>query len=404
MRVEASSSEEVCAATRCVERRALAESSASLRLRELLSTGRSLARAQSAPSRLIREFAADLEANGEFQSLLQGELPRNLLEQSLQALLPDILAGCCDMQSSELLTALGVHELLHFRAIVAMRWRLTLVLESSPEAGVLPEGPIGTSAPEEAPDAPLPSVSASASASVSASASASDFGDSEAERGEIVARHAEALAREMRDALRSLARDASLIGDRLADVPVRDRAELAPRATVFECETQRLAVLADHALVLGRCLRPKREPQPFRRLVEEVLRSQWPSLAEQGVELDLDLEVAGLELAVDGTQLSFALRGLVQNASDAMAGMRSKALLVRARLLDDGVELRVRDVGPGIVEPERAFDFFYTTKPYGTGLGLSVAREIARAHGGDLVVAKHCPLGAELLLTLPTSS
>ncbi len=70
---------------------------------------------------LIRAFAADLAANPDFLSLPQGDIPRNLLEESLQALLPDILTGCCDSQSSEWLIALGIHELLHFRAIVTIK-------------------------------------------------------------------------------------------------------------------------------------------------------------------------------------------------------------------------------------------------------------------------------------------
>ena len=83
---------------------------------------------------LIREFAADLQVSPDFLSLLQGEVPRELLEESLQTLLPDLLTGSCDTQSSERLVELGIHELLHFRAIVTMRCKLMRFLEKNHES------------------------------------------------------------------------------------------------------------------------------------------------------------------------------------------------------------------------------------------------------------------------------
>ena len=100
--------------------------------------GRIASRRPGAPL-LIREFAADLQASPDFLSLLQGEVPRGLLEESLQTLLPDILTGSCDTQSGERLIALGIHELLHFRAIVTMRCKLMRLLEKNRESAFLLE-------------------------------------------------------------------------------------------------------------------------------------------------------------------------------------------------------------------------------------------------------------------------
>ena len=267
--------------------------------------------------RLIGMFAADLEANPDFSSLLQGNLPRWLLEEALEALLPDILTGSCDSQSSERLIALGIHELLHFRAIVTLRRRLMAVLQKEPEAAVLPESPDAA-------------------------------GRRTTPRTETNA-HSDARAREVRD----------------------------PR------------------------VKPQLQRVSLRRLVEEALRSQWLQLADQGIDLDLDLQIGGLELDVDAGQIRSVLRNLVQNAIEAMAGSPVRCLLVRSRVLDRAAEVRVRDTGPGIADPEIVFDFLYTTRSQGAGLGLSVAREIARSHGGDLGVTEHSAGGAELVLTLP---
>ena len=76
---------------------------------------------------------------------------------------------------------------------------------------------------------------------------------------------------------------------------------------------------------------------------------------------------------------------------------------------DDRLEIRIRDEGPGIAEAEleRVFDPFYRLEASrnretgGTGLGLTIARSIARGHGGDVVLRNHPDGGLEALLTLP---
>jgi signal transduction histidine kinase len=63
----------------------------------------------------------------------------------------------------------------------------------------------------------------------------------------------------------------------------------------------------------------------------------------------------------------------------------------------------VRDSGPGIdpTHLERIFDAFYTTKPSGTGMGLSICRSIIDAHGGKLWAGANEPRGALFQFTLP---
>jgi len=88
-------------------------------------------------------------------------------------------------------------------------------------------------------------------------------------------------------------------------------------------------------------------------------------------------------------QLQQVLLNLAMNAIEAMDGVtdRARELTLTTRDLDaDQVEVTVEDSGPGI-NPEtmaRIFDPFYTTKPSGMGMGLSICRSILQAHGGRL--------------------
>ena len=97
---------------------------------------------------------------------------------------------------------------------------------------------------------------------------------------------------------------------------------------------------------------------------------------------------------------------LVINAIEAMGSTEdgSRDLLIKTATSEpDSLAIAVQDTGPGL-DPEqaqRAFEAFYTTKPQGLGMGLSICRSIAEAHGGTLEVTANVPRGAIFQLTLP---
>ena len=94
---------------------------------------------------------------------------------------------------------------------------------------------------------------------------------------------------------------------------------------------------------------------------------------------------------------------LLQNSADAMSG--SGNILITTRESGDTVGLVVSDDGPGM-KPEvlaKAFQPFFTTKPRGNGLGLSVCRKILDAHGGDLVLESGPGKGTKVGLTFPSA-
>jgi len=93
----------------------------------------------------------------------------------------------------------------------------------------------------------------------------------------------------------------------------------------------------------------------------------------------------------DRVQLQQVILNLVVNAIDAMSGTngRPRELQIRSGRDGDAVVVTVRDTGPGlpIAEPERIFGAFFTTKPDGLGMGLSISRTIIEAHRGRLWAA-----------------
>ncbi|MEH2546051.1 PAS domain S-box-containing protein [Bradyrhizobium sp. AZCC 2262] len=107
----------------------------------------------------------------------------------------------------------------------------------------------------------------------------------------------------------------------------------------------------------------------------------------------------------DRVQLQQVLLNLIINAVEAMrdVGEEERELLVSSRNEPDGVSVEVRDSGPGFAPAalERVFEAFYTTKPGGLGMGLSICRSIIEAHGGRLWASANLPRGASFQFALP---
>jgi C4-dicarboxylate-specific signal transduction histidine kinase len=106
----------------------------------------------------------------------------------------------------------------------------------------------------------------------------------------------------------------------------------------------------------------------------------------------------------DKVQLQQAIINLMINAADAMAEVNGhrEIILGTSSNEDGGVMVTVEDRGPGITPEasDRLFEPFFTTKNEGMGLGLSIARTIAEAHGGSLSASSADPEGTVFKLTI----
>jgi signal transduction histidine kinase len=158
-----------------------------------------------------------------------------------------------------------------------------------------------------------------------------------------------------------------------------------------------------------------KDPTPRRVTLDlaEFLPSALSLTTELASELGVELELTGLERPVwveaDAVLLRIVVSNLVSNALDALTtippGGDPAKIVVDLRRTETTAELGVSDNGPGVPpEVERSlFEPFVTGKPSGVGIGLALARKVARAHGGDLVLERS-ERGAAFRLTLPLAS
>jgi PAS domain S-box-containing protein len=141
----------------------------------------------------------------------------------------------------------------------------------------------------------------------------------------------------------------------------------------------------------------------------EVIGLTRGEVMKNGISVQSHL-VEGLPLIQgDRVQLQQVIMNLIINAVEALSSVRegSRELVITTGKgeLDD-VLVVVRDSGPGLSSAglERIFEAFYTTKPGGLGMGLSICRTIIEAHGGRLWVTAAQPQGATFQFTLPAQS
>lgn len=140
---------------------------------------------------------------------------------------------------------------------------------------------------------------------------------------------------------------------------------------------------------LARLPEPRFALVPLRELFEPLARLLGPGLAERGIALTTHVTPPDLTLSADAALVEQVLINLVQNAADAADSARpgGAKIELRARLGERGQTLvQVTDDGSGIEAEALANVFvpFFTTKPHGSGIGLALARQIMRMHGGTI--------------------
>lgn len=177
----------------------------------------------------------------------------------------------------------------------------------------------------------------------------------------------------------------------------------AERLDVLRAEVERMQTIVEDFLAHARPLVPLAiELADVAQLALEVVAMHEGVAAERNVELVT--RGAAMPVLCDPRKVRQIAINLVQNALDASASGASVEMEV-TRTEDGGVCLRVRDHGTGLDAGvrDKLFQVGATTKPRGTGLGLVVARGLARQHGGELTLQNADGSGCVAELRLPSA-
>ena len=213
------------------------------------------------------------------------------------------------------------------------------------------------------------------------------------------------IAHELNQPLTAILSNAQAAQHFIAGKEAVDKVELAEILSDIIAADQRAGAVIHRLRALFKKGETTLEPLDANELVHEVLGIAHGDLMTRSVQVVPDLSVDLPRIQGDRVQLEQVMLNLLMNACDAMSASAAdgRRLTVRTRMGDGGVLIAFADVGPGFraEDYEMLFQPFYTTKPQGLGLGLSISRSIITAHGGNLWGTSGFGQGATFHIFLP---
>ena len=168
-----------------------------------------------------------------------------------------------------------------------------------------------------------------------------------------------------------------------------------------QTEVGRLIALVQRTLDFYRPSQGRVVATQVNQLIENVLALSDKRLAHAHIQVNTELQPDLPSIAVVPDQLTQVLLNLTINAIEAMP--EGGTLSITTMTSDSGLQIVVQDTGTGLIPDEAAkiFEPFYTTKAYGTGLGLAVSYGIIQQHGGRIAVDSAPGAGTTFTVQLP---
>ena len=175
-------------------------------------------------------------------------------------------------------------------------------------------------------------------------------------------------------------------------------------------QAQRTHRVVQNLLSFARQRKPQKEEVDLRKVLDESFTLREYDLKVNNVSLEQEIPEDLPSVVADPHQLEQVFLNIINNALDAMVescgeGSPGGVLRVRVQKKDAFVCVEFDDSGPGIKDPNRIFDPFYTTKSVGkgTGLGLSICYGIVKEHGGEIMARNREEGGATIEVRLLAS-
>src|SRR6184192_225787 len=168
-------------------------------------------------------------------------------------------------------------------------------------------------------------------------------------------------------------------------------------------QARRTKTLVGNLLSFARQVPPERTLLDINTVVTNAVQLRALDLRSSKSRIELQLESVLPGVRGDGNQLMQVFFNIISNAIDALEGLNGGLLTIKTIRDRGSVVVLFSDTGPGIKDPQRVFDPFYTTKPVGkgTGLGLSATYGVVQDHNGQITCYNREQGGAVFRVELP---
>jgi signal transduction histidine kinase len=166
-------------------------------------------------------------------------------------------------------------------------------------------------------------------------------------------------------------------------------------------EIRRVNGIIEQFLTLSRPFQLDPKPSSLQELIKNIVTLFQGEAASRGITLYAEIAPEPPLIDMDGERLTQAIINIMKNGIQAMD--QGGTLRIQTRSLKNRVEVIIADSGAGIPadQMEKIFNYYYTTKKDGVGLGLPIAHRIIEAHGGQLKVESRAGRGTTMTISLP---
>ncbi|MBI4431365.1 MAG: PAS domain-containing protein [Candidatus Omnitrophica bacterium] len=209
------------------------------------------------------------------------------------------------------------------------------------------------------------------------------------------------IAHEIGNPLNAIVIQLRLLQKELGQLPVQKSGRIHKIVDVLLEETRRLDRCVHQFLDFSRRSPLRLRKTNVNRVVQDVVKLMAQELREGKIAYTLELSREVPSFLADGEQLHRAFLNIVKNAMEAMPN--GGKLYIRTERIGKLLKVLFKDEGVGIPESDcnRIFDMYYTTKSTGSGLGLSIVKNIVEEHEGRIEVESHVGRGSTFSIILP---
>jgi two-component system, cell cycle sensor histidine kinase and response regulator CckA len=207
------------------------------------------------------------------------------------------------------------------------------------------------------------------------------------------------IGHELANPLNGMSLTIQLLEQRLSKRSSLTDAQITTTVNRLQTEVSRLSTLLEQFRSLSR-----REKFDFQRttltaLVGEAIEIEMPRYTELGIQVECCFPSNLPTITVDIDKMKRVVLNLTKNAAEAMAG--GGRISIKGSASENRIVLEISDTGTGIPAGVDIFEPFCTTKPQGTGIGLSIVQQIVSAHGGSITYSSEHGKGTTFVIDLP---
>ena len=209
------------------------------------------------------------------------------------------------------------------------------------------------------------------------------------------------VAHEIKNPLGSMGIHLQLIRKKMSGKKCIEAKDIDQHLSVMGEEVDRLNRIVVDFLFAVKPMDTRLEDGDINVVIQELLEFVRPEMDQAGVTIEADLGTGLPTLRLDPRYIKQALLNLIKNAVAAMPG--GGTLRIATARVGDEVRVRVSDTGTGIPDDimDKIFEPYFTTKPFGTGLGLTIVFKIVKEHFGDITVTSRASEGTTFTISLP---